>query len=150
MFHSIPIWARPGDEHLLLFSELGFEDEIHNNAPSIINKKIKDVTMSHPASWSSVVKNIHACTRQDLSLPKSETVYCYPWHVFVCLKYLHFFFPELKLTSISHQEGPINFPSWQFVFFWVSTLLWTISSPSFWKQCVMSTVWDKNGKNIII
>lgn len=46
MFHPIPIWARPGDEHLLLFSELGSEDKIHNNAPSIINKKIKDATTS--------------------------------------------------------------------------------------------------------
>lgn len=44
MFRSIPIWAKPGDEHLLLFSELGFEDKIHNNALSIINRKIKDAT----------------------------------------------------------------------------------------------------------
>lgn len=44
MFRSIPIWAKPGDEHLLLFSELRFEDKIHNNAQSIINRKIKDAT----------------------------------------------------------------------------------------------------------
>lgn len=59
MFRSIPIWARPGDEHLLLFSELGFEDKIHNNAQSIINRKIKDATSQHPAFWSSMLENIH-------------------------------------------------------------------------------------------
>lgn len=41
MFRSIPIWARPEDEHLLVFSELDFEDKIHNNAQSIINRKLK-------------------------------------------------------------------------------------------------------------
>lgn len=76
MFRSIPIWAKPGDEHLLLFSELGFEDKIHNNAQSIINRKIKDATSRHPAFWSSILKNIHA----------------YSWQAFFFL----FYFPTQK------------------------------------------------------